>query len=174
MGPHRPSLGSPVICPKQSPLYAGTGSPCSTPVTDASMPARETWLARPPLCSVLGALAQRSFNGRCLHDRPPLPLRFCRFFALCWDMHGSEPSKITTLASRDPARFRSTSQAGRSPVTWAHQVPHQMAHLPHLLPMGRCGACRTEREQIDVSVATCGTVGSEESLGVPHIQKMSK
>lgn len=101
------------------------------------------------------------------------------FLPLCWDVHGSElisvvPSKITMLASRDPAGFRSTSQAGRSPVTWAHQVPHQTAHLPHVLPVGRCGACRTMREQMDASVATCGTVGSEEALGVPHIQKMSK
>lgn len=96
------------------------------------------------------------------------------FLPLCWDVHGGEPSKVTTLASRAPAGFRSPSRAGRSPVTWAHQVLHQMAHWPHLLPMGRCGACRTVREQTDASVATCGTVGSEASLGVPHTQKMSK
>lgn len=180
MGPHRPSLGSPVVCPKRSPLCAGTGSPCSTPVTDASVPARETQLAHGLLSAQVWAhLLRGALMAVVCVTGPHRPCDSVVFLPLCWDVHSSElisgaPSKITTLASRDPAGFGSTSQAGRSTVTWAHRLPRRMAHLPHLLPVGRCGACRTVREQTDASVATCGTVGSEESLGVPHIQKMSK
>lgn len=143
--PHRLSLCSTIMCPKQTPvcwhrLPMHRQESIPTPVTDASMPVRATQLhvrlspqvwehlvPQLPLRLLRGAL-----TAVVCVTRPQRPCDSVVFLPLCQDVHGSKLialalSRMTTLASKDPARLGSTSRGrgGALPpvcqlhVTWS-------------------------------------------------------